>query len=172
MNVLRVLAVVTIGLVLQMLLARYAVGGWTFDLVLVAVVYVALTWGPTSGMWAATVGGLVQDSLSGGVIGIGALAKVVAAYASGVAGTQFIMTRAPARVATVAVVTVGHRLLVVALVALVDLRWSDVGWLAMLVETCLNALAGFAAFQATELWPGAMRQSRERRRSSFSKRRW
>jgi len=173
MKVVRVIIVVAVGLVIQMALARYAVGGrWAFDLVLVAVVYAALVWGPVAGMWAGTVGGLAQDALSGDVVGIGGLAKTVTGFAAGVAGTQFIVARAPGRVAMVAVVTVVHRLLVVALLALVDQRWSDVSWLAMLVETSLNCLAGLVAFQATEMWPGAVRQTRERRRSSLSKRRW
>lgn len=169
----RVLLVVAIGLVLQMALARYAVGGrWVFDLVLVAVVYAALAWGPIAGMYAGTVGGLIQDGLSGDVVGIGGLAKTVAGFCAGVAGAQLIVARAPARVATVVAVTVGHRLLVIALRAIVDQRWSDVDWLAMLVETGLNGLAGLVAFQATEMLPGAVRQTRERRRPSLSKRRW
>jgi len=173
MNIARILIVVTVGLVLQMALARYSVGGrWVFDLVLVAVVYAALAWGPIAGMWAGTVGGLVQDSLSGDVVGIGGLAKTVAGVSAGVAGTQFIVSSGAARVATVAAVTVGHRLLVVALLAIVDQRWSDVDWLAMLVETGLNGLAGLIAFQASVLLPGAVRSTRELRRSSLSKRRW
>lgn len=173
MNLPRVLLVVTVGLVLQMALARFAVADqWVFDLVLVAVVYAALSWGPIAGMWAGTIGGLVQDALSGDIIGVGGLAKTVAGLGAGVAGAQFIVSSAAGRVATVAIVTVGHRVLVMALLALIHQRWSDGGWLGMLVEIGLNALAGLIAFQATEWWPGAMRQSRQLRRSSLSKRRW
>ena len=173
MNILRVLLVIAIGLVLQMALARYAVGGrWVFDLVLVAVVYAALSWGPIAGMWAGTVGGLVQDGLSGEVIGVGGFAKTVAGVCAGVAGAQFIVSSASARVATLAAVTIGHRLLITTLLAIVDQRWSDVDWLAMLVETAINAVVGLVAFQATVLLPGAVRQTRERRRPSLSKRRW
>ena len=173
MSVLRVLIVVAVGLVLQMALARYSVGGrWVFDLVLVAVVYAALAWGPMAGMWAGTVGGLVQDSLAGDVVGIGGLAKTVAGVCAGVAGAQFIVSSSAARVATVAAVTIGHRLLVVALLAIVDQRWSNVYWLAMLVETGLNGLAVLIAFQASVMLPGAVRSTRDLRRSSLSKRRW
>lgn len=173
MNVVRVLIVVAVGLVLQMALARYSVGGrWVFDLVLVAVVYAALAWGPVSGMMAGTLGGLIQDSLAGDVMGIGGLAKTVAGASAGIAGAQFIVSSGPARVATVAAVTVGHRLLVVALLAIIDQRWSNVDWLAMLVETGINGLAGLIAFQASVLLPGAVRSTRELRRSSLSKRRW
>lgn len=173
MNPWRVLAAVAVGLVLQMALARYAVGGaWVFDLVLVAVVYAALYWGPVAGMWAGTIGGLVQDGLSGGIVGVGALAKTVAGFGAGVAGAQFIVTRAPARVATVAVVTVLHRLLATGMQSVVDQRWWDVSAVAILIETALNVAAALVAFQATELLPGAVRQTRAARRPSFSKRRW
>ena len=155
MSVLRVLIVVAVGLVLQMALARYSVGGrWVFDLVLVAVVYAALAWGPMAGMWAGTVGGLVQDSLAGDVVGIGGLAKTVAGVCAGVAGAQFIVSSSAARV------------------AIVDQRWSNVDWLAMLVETGLNGLAVLIAFQASVMLPGAVRSTRDLRRSSLSKRRW
>ena len=41
------------------------------NLVLVAVVYVALAFGPVTGLLAGTAGGLVQDALAGGIVGIG-----------------------------------------------------------------------------------------------------
>ncbi len=173
MRITRVLLTVAVGLVLQMALARYAVGGrWVFDLVLVAVVYAALSWGPVAGMWAGTVGGLIQDALSGEVVGIGSLAKMVAGLGAGVAGARFVVSRAPAQVATLAVTTLGHRLLLLVLLALIDQRWSGPGWTAMLMEIGLNSLAGLVAFQTTDRLPGAWRQSRQRRRPSLSKRRW
>jgi hypothetical protein len=42
----------------------------------------------------------------------------------------------------------------------------------MLMETGLNAVAGLVAFQLSEMLPGAVHQSRERRRSALSRRRW
>lgn len=173
MKIARVLLVMTIGLILQMALARYAAGGrWVFDLVLVAVVYAALVWGPIAGMWGGALGGLVQDGLSGDVIGVSGLAKIVAGLCAGVAGAQFVIASAPARVATLAVVTIGHRLLVMLLLTIIDQRWADVRWLAILEETAMNSLAGLIAFQAIVLLPGAVRHTRARRRPSLSKRRW
>lgn len=173
MSAARLLLVVAVALILQVTLARYAVGGrWVFDLVLVGVVYAALYWGPTSGMVAATIGGLAQDALSGEILGVGSLAKVVAGLGAGIAGAQFVVSRAGARLATVAVVTIGHRLLVTGLLALVDQRWPGLSWTAMLMEIVCNGVAGLVAFQLTELLPGAVRQTRERTRPSLSKRRW
>ena len=47
------------------------------DLVLIVVVFAALAGGPVVGLWTGTFGGLVQDILSGGVIGASGLAKTI-----------------------------------------------------------------------------------------------
>ena len=44
-------------------------------------------------MFAGTLGGLVQDALSSGVIGIGGLAKTIVGFLAGVVGTQFIVAQ-------------------------------------------------------------------------------
>jgi rod shape-determining protein MreD len=169
----RVLLTVVLAIVVQMALARYAVGGrWVFDLVLVGVVYAGVYWGPVAGMCAGTLGGLMQDALSGDVIGVGGFAKTAAGFAAGLAGGQLVVGGTMTRVATVAVASVGHRLIIIGLVAAVDQDWRGVPWSPLLMETLLNATAGFVSFQVTEMLPGALRQSRERRRPSLSRRRW
>ena len=76
MKAVGVLIAVALALALQTTLAQLLVGGTAaIDLVLVAVVAVALTTGPVGGMLAGSVAGLIQDSLSTGVLGIGGLAK-------------------------------------------------------------------------------------------------
>lgn len=173
MKVTRVLLTVAAALILQMALARFAVGGrWVFDLVLVGVVYAALYWGPVSGIWAGTLGGLMQDALGGDLVGLGGLAKTVAGMGAGVVGAQFIVACPLARAGMVAGVTVVHRLLIIGLVAVVDQDWSGVSWTGMLIETGLNTVAGLLAFQLTDMVPGAVRQTRDRRRSSLSRRNW
>lgn len=173
MKVTRVILAVAVALMLQMALARFAVGGrWVFDLVLVGVVYAALYWGPVSGIWAGTLGGLMQDALGGAIIGTGGLAKTIAGFGAGVAGAQFIVARPLARAGMVAAVTVAHRLIIIGLLAVVDQSWGGIPWTAMLIETGMNATAGLMAFQLTDMWPGAVRQTRERRRSSLSRRNW
>jgi rod shape-determining protein MreD len=172
-KVTRVLLTVVVALTLQMALARYAVAGrWVFDLVVVGVIYAALYWGPTAGMWTGTLGGLTQDALSGDVVGLGGFAKMVVGYGAGVLGAQFIVARPFARAGAVAVATVVHRRIVVGLLANVDRDWPGFSWTAMLMETGLNAVAGLVAFQLSEMLPGAVHQSRERRRSALSRRRW
>ena len=68
MKAVGVLTAIALALALQTTLAQLLVGGTAaIDLVLVAVVSVALTTGPVSGMLAGSVAGLIQDSLSTGV---------------------------------------------------------------------------------------------------------
>jgi rod shape-determining protein MreD len=169
----RVLLTVAAALILQMALARFAIGGrWIFDLVLVGVVYAALSWGPVSGMWAGTLGGLTQDALGADIIGVGGFAKTVAGMVAGLAGAQFIVARPLAKAGMVAAVTIGHRLMIIALLSIINQDWSAVPWTAILIETGLNAAAGLVAFQVTDMLPGAVRQTRERRRPSLSRRNW
>lgn len=173
MKVIRVLLTVIVAVTLQMALARYAVAGrWVFDLVLVGVMYASFYWGPAAGMVAGTLGGLTQDALSGTVIGLGGFAKTAVGFGAGEIGARVLVARPIARAGGVAAATVLHRLIVVGLMAVVDRDWPGLSWTAMLMETGLNAGAGFVAFQLTEMLPGAVQQSRERRRSSFSRRRW
>ena len=74
MRLTRVMAIVIGAVALQIVLARYAVGGrFTFDLVLVGVVFVALQSGAVAGMLGGTVGGLLQDVASGGIVGVSGL---------------------------------------------------------------------------------------------------
>ena len=81
MKAVGVLIAIALALALQTTLARFLVGGTAaVDLVLVAVVYVALTSGPVSGMLAGSLAGLIQDALSSGVIGIGGLAKSIVGF--------------------------------------------------------------------------------------------
>jgi rod shape-determining protein MreD len=169
----RVLVTVLVALTLQMALARYAVGGrWVFDFVLVGVVYGALLWGPAAGMWIGTLGGLMQDALSEDVIGVGGFAKTVVGFGAGVLGLQLMVARPLARAGAVAAATVVHRLIVVGLWAIADQDWKGVAWTAMLMETGLNATAGLAAFHLAQMLPGAVRHTREGRRSPLSRRRW
>ena len=90
-----VLIAIALALALQTTLARFLVGGTAaLDLVLVVVVYVALTSGPVTGMLAGSLAGIVQDALSSGVIGIGGLANSIVGFLAGVIGQQFIVTAA------------------------------------------------------------------------------
>jgi rod shape-determining protein MreD len=171
MRVTAVLAAVVLAVLLQVALARYAIGGrWVFDFVLVGVTFAALQGGAVAGMLAGTLGGLLQDILSGGVVGVGGLAKTIVGCLVGVVGTQFVLVRPYGRMVIVAAATVAHRLIVLGLQALIDLQWFGVSWGGLLIETAINAGVALLLFQAASA--GILARQRLSRRSSFSRRQW
>ena len=82
------------ALAVQTTLVRMVAGtGAPVDLVLMVVIAVGVANGPRAGLWTGTAGGLLQDALSGGVIGMGGLAKTVVGYLGGQFAAQFMVTR-------------------------------------------------------------------------------
>ena len=109
MKAVGVLVAIALAIALQTTLARFLVGGTAaLDLVLVVVVYVALTSGPMIGMLAGSLAGIIQDALSSGVIGIGGLAKSLVGFAAGAIGQQFIVTAALPRLVMFVGATAAH----------------------------------------------------------------
>lgn len=161
-----------LALALQTTLARFVAGGGTaVDLVLVVVVYVALSSGPVTGLWAGTVGGIAQDALSGGIIGIGGLAKTVVGFLSGVIGSQFIVVRPAPRFVVFCLATLVHAVCFLGLyVALPDSRGFVSPYGTVLSQALGNALVGILAFQIVEGVPVVL-QRRRSERAHVSKRR-
>lgn len=173
MKLTSVILTVVIAVALQMAAARVLVGGrWQIDLVLVGVTYAAIYWGPAAGILAGTAGGLLQDLLSHGIVGVGGLAKTLVGFAAGTLSAQFIITRSSLRMGVVAAATIVHRLMVIGLYALIDGRWPGLPWSAMLGETLLNAMVALAAFLLSERGPSVLARRRAAGRSSLSRRQW
>ena len=61
-------------------------GGTLVNFVLVAVICIALALGALTGLLAGAAGGLVQDAVAGGVVGIGGLSKTLVGFLVGVFG--------------------------------------------------------------------------------------
>jgi rod shape-determining protein MreD len=154
---------VVVALALQTTLARFLVRGTlALDLVLVAVVYVALTSGPATGLLAGTFAGLVQDALSSSIIGIGGLAKTIVGFLAGVIGTQFIVSQPLPRFVVFFAATVLNAAVFIGLYVLLDLRHFDAPFAAVGGQAAANAVVGVLAFQVVEMLPGAV----ERRRAA------
>ena len=158
-----VILATALALALQTTLARFVIRGTVaVDLVLVVVVYAALTTGPVTGLLTGTFAGLVQDALSSGVVGIGGLAKTVVGFLAGIIGTQFIVAQPLPRFVVFFAATVLHAALFIGLYELLDLRQFGAPYGAVVGQGFGNAIVGVVAFQLAELLPGAM----ERRRMS------
>jgi len=161
-----VLIAIGLALALQTTLARFVVGGTTaIDLVLVTVVYIALTSGPVSGMLAGSLDGLIQDQLSTGVLGIGGLAKSIVGFAVGAIGQQFIITAALPRFVTFIGATAAYQALFMGLYVVLGLRSFPSPWKAIATQALGNAVVGMVAFTIIEALPGVMERRRIGRRS-------
>ncbi len=173
MKLTAILATVAVAVVLQVALAHFTVGGhWLFDIVLVGVVYAALSWGPVAGMLTGTAGGLIQDALSNDVVGVGGLAKTLVGFVTGLVGVQFVVARPIARVALLAAASIIHRILLIGFHALIDQHWPLLPGGAILGETLANSVFGLIAFQASESLPGAVARGRQNRRAGLRRRQW
>jgi rod shape-determining protein MreD len=160
-----VLVAIALALALQTTLTRFVVGGTAaIDLVLVVVVYVALTTGPGTGMLAGSVAGIIQDALSSGVIGIGGLAKSLVGFLAGVIGQQFIVTAPLPRFVMFLAATVVHSAMFMGLYILLGLRSFPSPYAAVVSQAVGNAAVGMIAFTIIEMLPGVMERRRVRRR--------
>lgn len=166
MNAIKMLTGVVVALVLQTLLSRFLVHGRLgVDLVLVVVTYFGLTSGPVVGLMAGTIGGLTQDALSTGIVGIGGLAKTIVGFIAGIIGTQFIVSQPVPRF----VVFLGASLVQIGIVTgletLLELRPLARTYPLTLVEAAGNGLVGVVLLQLSDLLPGAIERRKAARGS-------
>jgi rod shape-determining protein MreD len=150
-----------LALTLQTTLERFLIRGTVaVDLILVVVVYAALSFGPVTGLLTGTFAGLVQDYMSTGVVGIGSLAKTIVGFLAGIIGTQFIVAQPLPRFVVFFSATLVHGLIFYGLYVLLGLWKVETPWAAVLGQGLANALIGVVAFQAAELLPGAVDRRR------------
>ena len=172
MKVAVVLAALIAALLLQTTVAGMSLrGGTLVNFVLIAVICIALSFGALSGLLAGAAGGLVQDSVAGGIVGIGGLSKTLVGFLVGVFGAQFIVSQPLPRFVMFVGGTVVHELCFQSLYALVGLRSVQFAWGTMLTQAAINGVIGILALQIVESAPG-LKQRREARRASFARRRF
>ena len=156
-----VLLAIGVAVALQTTLAGFVFRGTVaIDLVLVVVVYVALTSGSVTGLLSGAAAGLVQDALSSGVIGIGGLAKTIVGFLAGVVGTQFIVAQSLPRFVVFFGATLLHAIVFIGLYVLLDLRQFGSPYAAVAGQAMGNAVVGVVAFELAELLPGAVERRR------------
>jgi rod shape-determining protein MreD len=160
------LLAIAFALALQTTLDRFVVrGAASVDLVLVAVVYVALTNGPVGGMLAGSLAGLIQDLLTTGLIGVGGLAKSIVGFFAGAVGQQFIVTAALPRLVMFVAATVVHAAVFMGLYVVLGSRTFSSPWTTVATQALANALVGIVAFTVIESVPGIVERRRMGRRS-------
>lgn len=152
------------ALALQNTISGLTLGGArTVNLVVVAVVYVALLYGAVAGLLAGTVAGLVQDALAGGIIGIGSLSKTVIGFLAGLLGAHFIVSQPFPRFVMFVGATVVHELCFQGLHALVEARGFRLPSAPLLTQAAINGIVGLVAFFVVEQGPVLLQRRRARR---------
>jgi rod shape-determining protein MreD len=157
------LMAIAAALALQTTLTSFVPETAAIDLVLIVVVYLSLSFGPTTGIVAGTAAGLIQDSLSSGIMGIGALAKTLVGFAAGRIGTQFIVTAPLPRFVVFLGATLLHALVFMGLYELLGLRHFPDPYAAVAGQAVGNAVVGVVGFQLLEWFPGFLARRRLRR---------
>ncbi len=155
-----------LALALQTTLASMLAGaGAPVDLVLVVVVAVAIASGPIAGLWAGTVGGLVQDALSGGVIGVGGLAKTLVGYLVGQFGSRFMIARAWQQLLVFFCGSLVHAGCYIGVYSLLFDEGMMTSYGAVLTQATVNAAIGVTLAVGLQAGPGALERRRLRRRN-------
>lgn len=173
MKVIAVVSALVIALLFQTTLAGMSLeGGALVNFVLIAVVYIALAMGALTGLLAGAVGGLVQDAIAGGVVGIGGMSKTLAGFLVGVLGAQFIVSQPASRFVMFVGATIVHEVCFQSLYALVEGHGLRIAWTTMLTQAAVNGLIGILVFAAVEGAPGLMQRRYARRGASVSRRRY
>jgi rod shape-determining protein MreD len=160
------------ALVLQTTLSGLQAGtAVAVNLVLVAVVYLALAYGAVTGLLTGAIGGLAQDALAGGIVGIGGLSKTLIGFVVGVLGAQFNLSTTLPRLVMFVAATFVHEVVFQGLHAMIGGRHFGLQYSVTLVQALVNGLIGVLAFALVENGPGAL-QRRRMRRATLSKRRF
>jgi len=133
------------------------------DLVLVVVVYNALSTGRVGGMLTGSFAGLVQDTLSGGVIGMAGLSKTIVGFGAGIVGTQFIVTHSASRFVVFFLATVVNAAIFMGLYELLGLRHFGTPVVAVAGQGLGNAVVGVLAPDRVQAGDGALARETARR---------
>ena len=164
MKFLAALLAIAAALALQTTLAGLVIRGTAaLDLVLIVVVYISLMSGPVTGLLVGSLAGLIQDSLSLGVLGIGGLAKTLVGFVAGLLGTQFIITAPLPRFMVFVLATIVHAAVFMGLYSLLDLRQFATPYTAVLSQAIGNGFVGVIGAQIIEILPGLRDRRRARR---------
>lgn len=159
-----VLLALVVALVLQTTISGLTIGGARMiNLVVVAVVYLALTFGPVTGLMAGTAAGLAQDALAGGIVGIGSLSKSIIGFLSGLLGAQFIVAQPIPRFVMFVGATAVHEICFQGLYALIEGRGLRLHYAPVLTQAAINGIVGLAAFFVVERGPVLLQRRRARR---------
>ena len=155
---------IIVALALQTSVLPFLVSrGGNIDLVLVVVVWAALQFGPAAGLLTGSAAGLAQDALSGGIIGVGGVAKTLVGFMAGVVGSQFIVANALPRFVVLLAGAVINAFTFLGLYAVIERRGLDMPWRQAGAQALATAVVGILVIQLAQAIPGMLMRRRLRR---------
>jgi rod shape-determining protein MreD len=117
-----------------------------FDLPLLVVIYYAMHRGPAVGLALGGAVGLLQDGLTGSLLGVGALSRSVVGYLTGTAVMRFVLSGPLARLLVVGSATLATRLFEIFTLAVMGRTPSALPASELLAGVAGNALLGTILF--------------------------
>jgi cell shape-determining protein MreD len=117
------------------------------------------------------MGGLAQDALAGGIVGLGGMTKTLIGFFVGVLGAQFNLSTTVPRLVMFVAATLVHQVVFEGLHAMIGGRPFAIQLSGALIQALANGLLGIVAFFIVEQGPGTL-QRRRMGQSSLSNRRF
>ena len=133
------------------------------DIPLVVVVLAALSGGAIVGLWAGTFAGLLQDSMSGGLVGVSGLAKSLIGVTIGLLARRLMRTGYGYRILLIILATIMNVVVVGGVYHLVALSIPVVEGVNVFQQGIFNVAAGILIVVASERMPVLWRGIRKRR---------
>src|SRR5215470_10763105 len=151
-------ALIAVVVIQGILSFKFKVFGY-FDLPLICCVYYGFTLGnPIASILIGSSLGLMQDSLSGAVLGANGLSKTLIGFFAATAGSKFAVDQPIARVFALFLFTIGDGLLVTILGLMVSPGSGAIysgalgGWT---LSAMFNTLLGLVLFEYHDRWSNA-----------------
>jgi rod shape-determining protein MreD len=162
-NTKRIALAITVALILQMGLASLSVlNGGGIDLVLVAVVALALGNGPIVGLLVGAIGGMMQDALGGGIIGIGGISKTLIGFFVGSLSVQLMVVGLAPKFLVFLGASQLNSLFFIGLYLLLGLPMPAFSFVAIAGHAIVNGVVGVVWISVIEMVQKRVLRQRER----------
>ena len=130
------------------------------DLALIVVVYAALSRGATTAIWTGTAAGLLQDVLSGGIVGPSGLAKSLVGAIIGLGSTRLVVAALWSRFAVYVAASLLHAVCFFGVYMLIDTGAPAASVAFLVGQALVNGLVFVSGVGLVHAAPTAWRRLR------------
>ena len=130
------------------------------DLALIVVVYTALARGATTAIWTGTAAGLLQDVLSGGIVGPSGLAKCLVGAIIGLGSTRLVVGALWSRFAVFVAASLLHAVCFFGVYLLIDTGAPGASLVFLVGQAVVNGLVFVSGVGLVNAAPAVYRRLR------------